>query len=101
MSVSGPDPGGVPGPDQGPLYSGAARLFSLLLAAGLSGTILVLPTLVAGGHGQLSLLMWGIAAGFVHGVGYVPVYRVWRWLLGPLVAWLLMLGVGGMLLFTA
>lgn len=101
MSATGAEQTGVSGSGQGVLYGSAARLFSLLLAAGLSGTILVLPTLVDGGHGQLSLLMWGIAAGFVHGVGYVPVYRVWRWLLGPLVGWLLMLGVGGMLLFAA
>jgi len=30
--------------------------------------------------------MWGIAGGFVRGVGYVPLHRVWRIVLGPLVA---------------
>ena len=30
----------------------------------------------------------GISAGFVHGVGFVPQWWGWRWLLGPLPAWL-------------
>lgn len=40
-------------------------------------------------HPQLMLVMCGVCAGFVHGVGFVPQKRGWRWLLGPLVAWLL------------
>jgi cyd operon protein YbgE len=44
-------------------------------------------------HGVLTLIMWGMSAGFVHGVGFVPRNRVLRVLLGPVVAWLLM-GVG-------
>jgi len=86
---------------QGLLYSGAARLLSLLLAGGLSGLILFLPHLVAEGgvdHGLLSLLMWGIAAGFVHGVGYVPLHRIWRLLFAPLLGWGLMLVIGTLLL---
>jgi predicted membrane protein len=31
--------------------------------------------------------MWGISAGFVHGVGFVPTNRPARWGLGPLPAW--------------
>ena len=44
-------------------------------------------------HGVLTLIMWGMSAGFVHGVGFVPRNRLLRVLLGPVVAWLLM-GVG-------
>jgi predicted membrane protein len=44
-------------------------------------------------HGVLTLIMWGLSAGFVHGVGFVPHNRVLRVLLGPLAAWLWM-GVG-------
>lgn len=79
------------------LYTGWARLLSFVLAVALTAFILIWPRAVAASltevrHGLLSLLMWGIAAGFVHGVGYVPVYRIWRLLLGPLVGWPLMLG---------
>ena len=83
------------------LHGTAARLLSLLLASALSGVMLVAPPLLVGdhvSHGLLMLLMWGIAAGFVHGVGYVPVHRIWRLLLGPLAGWGLMLGVGVILL---
>jgi predicted membrane protein len=38
------------------------------------------------------LMLWGICAGFVHGVGFVPRSRVLRWLLGLFAAWLLMAG---------
>jgi predicted membrane protein len=44
-------------------------------------------------HGVLMLIMWGMSAGFVHGVGFVPRNRVLRVALGPVIAWLLM-GVG-------
>jgi predicted membrane protein len=43
-------------------------------------------------HGRLMLMLWGICAGFVHGVGFVPRSRVLRWLLGLFAAWLLMAG---------
>ena len=42
------------------------------------------------GHGILALIMWGLSAGFVHGVGFVPYNRILRVLLGPAVAWLVM-----------
>lgn len=72
------------------LYSRAARVLSFILACALSALILVNPQVIAASpgqiqHGALAVLMWGIAAGFVHGVGYVPVYPVWRIALGPLV----------------
>ena len=78
------------------LYSGWARLFSFLCAAALSVLILVFPTAVADSigsvdHGRLSLLMWGMAAGYVHGVGFDPHYWLWRLVFGPWAAWPLML----------
>ena len=80
----------------GPLYSGWARGLSLLTALLLSTALLVLPRLVAVesrdiNHGLLSLVMLGICAGFIHGVGFVPEMRVWRILFGPWLAWPLML----------
>jgi predicted membrane protein len=45
------------------------------------------------GHGMLMLIMWGLAAGFVHGIGFVPRNKLLHALLGPVAAWLGM-GVG-------
>lgn len=64
------------------------RLASLLLAIALTCAITVYPNgfldhAGAVNYGWATLLMWGIAAGFVHGVGFVPRGRLWRLLLGP------------------
>jgi cyd operon protein YbgE len=81
-------------PDHSPLYSGQARTLSLLLALAISVGVLAWPHLVMrddGGvdHRWVSLLLWGMAAGFVHGVGFVPRNRLLRQLLGPVAAWAL------------
>ena len=80
----------------GPLYAGWARGLSFMLAVGLSVALLAMPQLVATDtreleHGPLSLGLLGISAGFIHGVGYVPLMAIWRWLFSPYVAWPLML----------
>lgn len=72
-----------------------ARLLSLTLAVTLAMLILIYPRAIAVSigdvrHGLLTLLMWGIAAGFVHGVGFVPRLWPWRLLFNPLLGWLLM-----------
>ena len=78
------------------LDSGWARGVSLLAALTLMLLVTLLPrglTTEDGspiGHGMLTLIMWGLSAGFVHGVGFVPRNRILRVLLGPVVAWLLM-----------
>lgn len=75
------------------LDSGWARGVSLLAALSLMLLVTLLPrglTVDDGspiGHGVLTLIMWGLSAGFVHGVGFVPRNRILRFLLGPLVAW--------------
>ena len=81
-----------------PLDSGWARTVSLLAAIGLMLLVTLFPrglTAVDGSanHGTLTLIMWGMSAGFVHGVGFIPHNRLLRVLLGPAVAWLGM-GVG-------
>lgn len=86
--------------DYGPLYAGWARALSLLAALGLSALLLAVPHVVASDsmsidHGLLSLCLWGLSAGFVHGVGYVPVMKIWRITLGPYVGWPLMLVCAG------
>jgi len=74
------------------LTNGWARALSLLVAFAISAGLLVWPRLVvtADGrvdHGWLILLMWGMAAGFVHGVGFIPRNRLLRVSLGPAAAW--------------
>ena len=86
----------APTPEHFP-YTAYARRVSLLMAGGLSLMILLMPLVLVRGdqgihHSALILLMWGIAAGFVHGVGFVPIARVWRWLFSPYLGWPLMLG---------
>lgn len=68
------------------------RALSLLMAVPLSLVLLVHPAsmLDADGHYSHSLLMlvmWGVAAGFVHGVGFEPRALAWRVVFHPLLAW--------------
>ena len=69
----------------------ATRGLSLTLAAALALAVIVYPRgLIHQGaapdHGRLTLLMLGMSAGFVYGVGFVPDNRWVRMLLGPYVA---------------
>jgi predicted membrane protein len=77
------------------VHSGPARLLSLLAAGLFSLLIMLFPQLVIEQgqppqHGLLVLGLWGMAAGFVHGVGFVPRGAASRLLFGPFVAWLLL-----------
>jgi predicted membrane protein len=72
-------------------YAAVLRTVSLLMALATSGLIFTYPQALSHvGHGLLSLVMLGACAGFVHGVGFVPVHRAWRYLFSPWVAWPLM-----------
>jgi len=86
------------------LYSGTARSLSLLAASVFCLAVLLFPHLLidAGqslSHGALTLGLWGMAAGFVHGVGFVPRHVLARLALGPVAAWVLLL-TGSLLLFN-
>lgn len=76
----------------------ASRALSLLLAAPLALLLLIHPAAYLDDQGRYShsllmLVMLGISGGFVHGVGFDPINRLWRLLLGPACAWpLLILG---------
>jgi cyd operon protein YbgE len=81
------------------LLHGGFRLLSLLLASPLCLLLLIYPTAFLNAEGHYShsmlmlmlmLVMWGVAGGFVHGVGFDPYARVWKWAFGPLLAWILM-----------
>ena len=72
-----------------------SRLISLSLAIALSALILIFPRAIAVSisdvnHSLLSLLLWGIAVGFVHGVGFVPRMAIWRIVFNPFLGWPLM-----------
>jgi cyd operon protein YbgE len=85
-------------PPQAGVYAALPRTLSLLLAIGMAGMVLTYPRALAeASHGMLSLLMLGICAGFVHGVGFIPEHTIWRILFGPWVAWPLL--AAGYLLF--
>ncbi|MFZ3183523.1 MAG: cyd operon YbgE family protein [Pseudomonas sp.] len=78
------------------------RALSLLLASPLALLLLIHPAAMLDAQGRYShsllmLVMLGVAGGFVHGVGFDPYQRLWRWLFGPLLAWSL-LGQGYWLL---
>jgi predicted membrane protein len=82
----------VPGAGHSPLYGSVARAVSLAIAVAISVSLLAWPILVVSADGSvdhrwLTLLMWSMAAGFVHGVGFVPRNRLLRVALGPVAAW--------------
>lgn len=86
-----------------PLRHTASRVLSLLLAVPLSLVLLVHPASMLDAEGRYShnllmLVMWGVAAGYVHGVGFDPRAVAWRWLFHPLLGWGLMALGYGMLL---
>ena len=69
-----------------------SRAVSLVLAIGVSVTLLVFPYLLGSPpsprvHALLPVLLFGVSGAWVHGLGFVPRRRVWRILFGPLVAW--------------
>lgn len=72
------------------------RALSLLLATPMALLLLIHPAAMLGkdghySHSLLMLVMLGVSGGFVHGVGFQPVLRLWRIVFGPLLAWALML----------
>lgn len=75
-----------------PLWS---RLISLALAIAVTALVMTYPRDVAASvtdyrPAVFALMLWGVAAGFVHGVGFVPRRTVWRAIFHPLFGWLVM-----------
>jgi predicted membrane protein len=73
----------------------AARALSLTLATATATALIAAPFLVgremtAWAHAVVSLLMMGMSAGFVHGLGMRPKARLWRLAFSPWTAWPLM-----------
>jgi len=73
-----------------------AMAISFLMALPLAGVLLIHPgsMLDANGHynhSALMMVMIGISGGFIHGVGFLPQFWLWKWLFNPFIAWPLML----------
>ncbi|KJV44519.1 cytochrome bd biosynthesis protein [Acinetobacter indicus] len=73
-----------------------AMVISCLLAFPLAAVLLLHPAamLDADGnysHSAMMYIMIGISGGFIHGVGFVPRFWLWKWLFSPFIAWPLML----------
>ena len=87
------------------LRRGASRALSLLLAVPLALLLLLHPVALLDGHGRyshalLTLVMWGICSGFIHGIGSDPYSRRCRSLFHAAGGWLLP-GLGYLILWQA
>ena len=69
------------------------RTVTLVVAFATMLLITLLPRALADASGRaldhsvLMLIMWGLSAGFVYGIGFVPRLRLWRVVFSPLIAW--------------
>ena len=73
-----------------------AMAISFLLALPLAGVLLIHPAMMLDANGEYShrtmmYIMIGISGGFIHGVGFIPKFWLWKWLFSPFLAWPLML----------
>ncbi|MEL4014129.1 cyd operon protein YbgE [Dryocola clanedunensis] len=80
------------------------RALSLIMALALAGCIFWDPSRFAAKTSELAvwhgfLLMWGVCAGVIHGVGFSPRKTLWQGLFCPLIAQLVLLA--GLLFFFA
>lgn len=73
-----------------------AMAISFLMALPLAAVLLIHPGAMLDAndhynHSALMMVMIGISGGFIHGVGFLPQFWLWKWLFSPYVAWPLML----------
>ena len=73
-----------------------AMVISCLLAFPLAAVLLLHPAAMLDANGEYShrammFIMIGISGGFIHGVGFIPKFWLWKWLFSPFIAWPLML----------
>ena len=73
-----------------------AMAVSFLMALPLATVLLLHPAMMLDANGHynhtvLMLVMIGISGGFIHGVGFLPRFWLWKWLFSQFVAWPLML----------
>jgi len=73
-----------------------AMAISFLLALPLAGVLMIHPAMMLDANGEYShrtmmYIMIGISGGFIHGMGFIPKFWLWKWLFSPFLAWPLML----------
>lgn len=78
-------------------------LLSFIMALPLAGVLLFHPALILDEQGHYNHSLWmlvmiGISGGFIHGVGFIPQYWIWKWLFNPIIAYPFML-IGYYILF--
>lgn len=71
-------------------------IISFIMALPLAGVLMLHPGLMldANGHyshSALMVVMLGISGGFIHGIGFIPRFWLWKWLFSAWLAWPLML----------
>lgn len=76
--------------------AGWTRLISIILSAALvwiffSRPGAILSLLEQHGDGVMALLLWGVAIGLIHGIGFMPNHAVWRLLFNPFIGWICLL----------
>ncbi len=72
-----------------------ARIISMILALFLSVVLTVNPGHIAQSidqldHGYLSLLMLALSAAFIHGIGFNPIFWLWKILFSPYFSWVIL-----------
>jgi predicted membrane protein len=82
-----------------------SRVISLALALSASGVLSIAPFMLARNvtgtvHGVLVVLMLGVSAAFIHGVGFVPRTRLVGLIASPMIAWPLILSTATGLLLS-
>lgn len=75
-----------------PFQHPLTRWLSILLALLLSGLLLINPRQIAEStaqldHGYLTLLMLALSAAFIHGVGFKPLFWLWKIVFSPYLSW--------------
>lgn len=73
-----------------------AMVISFLMALPLAAVLLIHPSMMLDANGHYShrammFIMIGISGGFIHGVGFIPKFWLWKYLFSPYVAWPLMI----------
>ncbi len=84
--------------------STALRIISFLGALACAAVVVLYPRAIAEDatgvpHGALVGMLFGMSILWVYGFGFTPQHRIFRYLLSPLLGWILLLGFGWIYFF--
>lgn len=79
-----------------PFQHGLTRFISILSALLISGLLLINPNHIADSaaeldHGYLTVLMIALSGAFVHGIGFNPIFWLWKIVFSPYFSWAVLL----------